>query len=306
MHVLAKSPKFLYQLHSTYGNQHRGICLFGCLARPSSVDTCICVSLSDLHLKDLLMHYESNKFKLETMLPFLLCIAYLFSAVDSVNHDEPLFPINHPLLQGDDVSDTAHTTALFACDTMSMRGLPFDIRSSMTQYLEREDMKSLIRSSKSNSYSCRQYINKLLSLKFAYLLHHNESKINIKHLMNIPLIDSITINSTKMPFYFVKRNESEMSSQYIGIDKISGNGFISFWMKRVQPQLHRWKIITILFNETDGPRVYTTDTSYRSTLKNPLKCRCNVAALNHLMLMGKMKGILEDRGTWFLNHKWNV
>ena len=123
--------------------------------------------------------------------------------------------------------------------------------------------------------------------------------------MKIPLVDPITINAASMPFYFAKTNETGMSSKYICIDRISGNGFISFWVKRVQPQLHRWKIITILFNETDGPRVYMTDTSYRSTLKNPLKCRCNVAAINHLMLMGKMKGILEDRGTWCLNHQWN-
>ena len=190
-------------------------------------------------------------------------------------------------------------------DIASMQSIPLDIRSSITQFLDRNDFYTLIRTCKSNLYTCRHYIRRLLSLKFAYLLHHNESKINIKHLMKIPLIDSITMNATNMPSYFAKTNESGISSKYIGIDRISGYGFISFWMKRVQPQFHRWKIITIVFNETDIHCIYMMDTSYRLTLKNSLKCRCNVAAINHLILIGKMKGILEDRGTWCLNHKWN-
>ena len=89
-----------------------------------------------------------------------------------------------------------------ACNPASLLSLPLDLRMKLTEHLQREDIRSLARSCKLNLASCRQFAHRLLSIKFDYLLNHNESRITINHLLNIPFVDSITPHPLLMASYF--------------------------------------------------------------------------------------------------------
>ena len=192
--------------------------------------------------------------------------------------------------------------------------LPLDLRTEIAEFLQRKDIHSFARSCKLNLYSCRQYIRRLLLIKFQFLLNHNHSKINIKHLLNIPLVDSITMNPLLMPFYFGIVNRSRASSKYIGVDGKTGNGFISFWMKRVHIKLQPWIILTFLFNSSSIECIILSDAS-RSALINDinsfklLSFSIDIAAIEFLqtvLLHGKIDGIVGDEeSTWCLYAEWD-
>ena len=193
----------------------------------------------------------------------------------------------------------------------SILSLPLDVRMQFAEFLQKQDMHSFIRSCKSNLDSCRLYIHSLISIKFAYLLNHNRSKVSIKHLLNIPLVDSITINPIAMTFYF-----NRTSSRYIGIDSKTGNGFISFWIKRVDIKQYHWKIITILFNKTGVDFFYLSDSSRRSSLISPMRLEplngnsssyYRLKAINQIVLNGTVTetpDIFGHVAMWCLNDQW--
>ena len=184
--------------------------------------------------------------------------------------------------------------------------LPVDIWLIVYGHLHKKDMHSLIRSCKFHLHSCRRFIHSLLSVKFKSLLNQNDRKIKIKHLLNIPLVDSIVVSSVSFPFWFGGNNRS---SKYIGIDKKSGNGFISFWLKRVDINVHQWKIITILFNQTGVDGVYLSDSSRWTYLTvatklRPLYDNTSITdrsrAIEQILLNGKIRYI----AFWCLNDQW--
>ena len=196
-------------------------------------------------------------------------------------------------------------------NTDAMQLLSSDIRVSITIYLERRDIHSFMRTSKNNLDSCKQYVHDFVTGKFRYLLNHNESKITIKHLLKIPFVDPISINSWTISFYFRPFNRT--SSKYIGIDNVSGNAFISFWIKKVHLSHHQWKIITFIFNGTGIDCIYCSDTSQIFTLKKSIKINSikykqsdlnDIKAINALLLNKKISSILGEDDTWCLNEHW--
>ena len=193
--------------------------------------------------------------------------------------------------------------------------LPLDPRVSILQYLHKCDIHSLMRTSKNNRDSCKQYVRNLLSIKFDYLLTHNESEITLKHLLNIPFVSSIAMNASSMPFYFAKkRNDSTKSSKYIGIDSKTNNGFISFWLKRIKISDPQCNIITIVFNATNIHCIYWSDTSDISSLHDPIYIYSlertqssnskDINGINAIMLNGKIRDVWDDGVMWCLNDQW--
>ena len=189
--------------------------------------------------------------------------------------------------------------------------LPLDVRVSMNGYLERGDIHSWMRTSRDNLNSCQQYVRNLISIKFDYLLNHNDSGVTLKHLLEIPFIDPISTNASNIVIYF--RPSNRTSSKYIGIDSVSGNAFISFWIKKVHLSHHQWKIITFIFNETGIDCIYCSDTSQIFTLKKPIKINSikfkqsdlnDIRAINALLLNKKIGSILGEDDTWCLNEHW--
>ena len=198
-------------------------------------------------------------------------------------------------------------------NTTSILSLSMDLSLSICAHLERKGIRSLMRSCKFFLISCREFFHRVLLDKFVYLLKHNESKINIKHLLKTPLVDSIIMNASVMSLYFGKRNASIMSSKYIGIDSETGNGFISFWIKKVQIGLHQCRIITVLFNQTNIYRIFITDTFHSLSFLHPLGSYSlhynsselnDIKAINILMLAGYIKRILRNPDTWCLYEQW--
>ena len=188
----------------------------------------------------------------------------------------------------------------------SMLSLPLDLRMKLTEFLVREDMRSLARSCKLNLDSCRQYIHTLISAKFDYLLNHNDSKITIKHLLNIPFVDTIKFNPLLMPSYFGKLRIARTSSKYVGIDGKTGNGFLSFWLKRVDNKRREWIILTFVFNSSSIERIIFTD-AQRTALINDMNIfketfANDIAAiefLNAVLLNGRTIG-MRLQGEWEL------
>ena len=138
--------------------------------------------------------------------------------------------------------------------------LSLDMRVSIIEYLPTKSINSLMRTNQNNLYSCNQYIYRLLSHKFSYLLNVSNA-INIKHLLSIPFVDSIKINVSRMPFYFGKSNGT--SAKYIGLDTKTNNAFISFYLKKVYTEpFRRWKIISFVFNETSIESIYLSQGAF--------------------------------------------
>ena len=200
-----------------------------------------------------------------------------------------------------------------------MQLLPLDIRVSVNWYLEKKDIHSWMRSCKSNLASCRQHVRNLLCSKFEFLLNHNESRIDIKHLLNIPFVDPIVMNASMMPSYFGTRGGSKVSSKYIGIDSETGNGFLSFLIKKVQVECHQCRIITIVLNETNVHRIYYTHRfqslfvldameSSSKSLSLDFKNHSDlgdIKGINTLLLDGhKQRMLLHDPYRWCLHEHW--
>ena len=188
--------------------------------------------------------------------------------------------------------------------------LPLDIRLIIYEHLQIKDMHSLIRSCKFYLHSCNRYIRSLLCIKFKYLLSQNKGKVKIKHLINIPFVDSIIVDSVNFPRWFGKNNGSKIpSSKYIGVDRKSGNAFISFLMKRVDINLHEWKIITVLFNETGIDGIYLSDSSGWSYLTvarklRPLNDNASIADRSRAVEQILLNGKIQCDDLWCLDDQW--
>ena len=193
-------------------------------------------------------------------------------------------------------------------NTAAILSLPFVLSVSINGYLKKKDIHSWMRSCKSNLDSCQHYIRNLLSIKFDYLLSHNDSKIQIEHLLNIPLVDSIVANPLFMPVYIGTASRS--SSKYIGIDRMSGNGFISFWMKRIDIEHHPWRIITFVFNATQIDPIYLSDSSDHPSILTPLSLRPShsmanqIKVINEILFTGKIDGVAGQCALWCLHDQW--
>ena len=188
--------------------------------------------------------------------------------------------------------------------------LPFDLRMKLTEFLQRSEKHSFLRTCKSNLNSCRLYIHRLISTKFQYLLSLRHSRINVNHLLSIPLIDTITINPMSMAIYFGLLNTSCMSSKFIGIDKITGNAFLSFRMKRVAVFRQPWRIITFVFNATGIVCIYLSDTLTLASLTDPymkldFTLSDETAGIETVLLKGKISGMVDgERDVWCLFDQW--
>ena len=131
---------------------------------------------------------------------------------------------------------------------VAMYRMWLDLRVSVIEFLEIKDILSLMKSCKFNLYSCRQFVHKLLTFKFHYLLR-SSCAIKLNHLLKIPLIQSTKTNASRMHTYFNERSNKSQSI-YIGIDRQTNNAFLSFWIKKGKATKQESKNITILFNET--------------------------------------------------------
>ena len=203
----------------------------------------------------------------------------------------------------------------------SYQHLPLDIIVSINGFLKRKDIHSLMRSNQKNLHFCQQYIRRVLFDKFDYLLNHNESKINIKHLLNIPFVNPIIMNASYMPFYFGRRNRTvrsrSTSSMYIGIDRNTNYGFISFWLKKISCEYEiypQFKIITVVFNATNIHCIYITHAHDLFSFKHPIKAHSllnetsdadDIKAINDLLRAGKIRCLSDDNATWCLNQMWH-
>merc|ERR1712228_560906 len=202
--------------------------------------------------------------------------------------------LNNPINHDHCIDDFMEYT-----ETSSLESLSMDMRVSIIEYLSARNINSLMRTNQNNLYSCKQYIHRLLSHKFSYLLNVSNA-INIKHLLRIPLVDSIKMNVSRIPFYFGQNNET--SSKYIGLDIGTNNAFISFCLLKVQIK-RQLRILTFVFNETNLESIYLhsfkiDSLNYKNSDLNDIK------AINKLLLNGKIKSILGDSGTWCLNDQW--
>ena len=213
----------------------------------------------------------------------------------------------------DDVTYQEHLSSNKAHNSTSILLLPPDVSMLINGYFSIRSIHSLIRTCRFYLYSCKQYIRNLLSNKFTYLLTQNESKVTIKQLLNIPIVDAIIVNAGILPIFFVKGTRSKKSSKYIGIDSMTGNGFISFWMRRVDINRHQTKIITVLFNATGIACIFLSDSSrksflYHSIKLNPLSDNESVAdrlgTIISMLVNGETRGISRDYALWCLNDQW--
>ena len=223
---------------------------------------------------------------------------------------------------------TALLSAYYRCDinvqinhATSIQNLSMDIQQSIAGYLQRKDIHSFMRTNQNNLLSCKQYIYKLISIKFNYLLRHKSNKININHLLSIPFVDSIAMDARDMPFYFRKilnASKNSASSKYIGLDTITNHAFISFRIKKIgiDDDPPPCKIITILFNETNiyciyfsnGPVSYKFPMIIHALKKQPDSSKESKnmnKAINLLLITGKVQISSNGNATWCLISMWD-
>lgn len=225
---------------------------------------------------------------------------FLCCCVCFINANPSVIDINNCLPYGEKYDDGSD------CKMLS---LPLDVSLSIIENLRAKHIFHFMRSCKFNLHSCQQFIRRLLSSKFCCLLNAS-SALNIKHLLKIPLIDPIKINVTKMPLYFGRKNVT--SSKFIGLEKNTTNAFISFFLQKICRNDHQWKIITFVFNETnicsirlsEGP--FFIDWVMSIEIETLNYKYSDIKAVVQLLLHGKIKSILGDRGTWCLKSKWKA
>ena len=211
------------------------------------------------------------------------------------------------LLQDHDESyDSYHQNIMNDTKASITLLLPMEITESIAGYLEIMDLRALMRSCKCNLLSCKQYIRTLLSRKFHYFLTGNRL-VNIDGLLQIPLINSISINASDMAFYFA--NSRKMTSKYIGIDAITDNAFISFWLQSISIPISQWKVVTVIFNHTNIECIYVSDSSsFRypwktSSFKSDLT---DIQIFNNIIISGKISSILGDNQMYCLYEQWEA
>ena len=193
-----------------------------------------------------------------------------------------------------------------------MRSIPLELKEAIIQYVHIDDIHSLLQTCRSYSILCKRHIRGLLSRKFRYLLKDNNA-INIDHLMQLPMVYSTSAYASKMHIFFNKDRRNKKSI-YIGIDSISGNAFISFWIQSVQIHNQECKIITIVFNETNIHRIYVSETMSPLSFLYPTRFSSlyykqsysnNIEAMNTLILTGKISSILGETACFCLKDKWD-
>ena len=195
--------------------------------------------------------------------------------------------------------------------TFHFKCVPMEIRILFIEHLCKTDIHSFMRSCKLNSCACKQYICYLLSSKFRYLLNHECSIVAIRHLMNIPFVEPMTMNAGEMAKYFEKRTND---SKCIGIDSVTGNGFLSFWMKKICMDDPQSSIITIGFNDSSIQYIYFSDPSDPSYFRNLLMMHPNrdqaandMEVISEIILNGKVCDKNGGDGSiWCLNKQWDV
>ena len=198
----------------------------------------------------------------------------------------------------------------YRAKNLLMKSLSLDIRVSIIEYLQPCDIKKFMKSCKFNLHSCQQFIHRLLSREFHFLLS-TSTAINIEHLMQIPLVDTLKINVSRMPIYFGKKNWifNATSSKYIGIEDSTNNAFISFWLQRIRRNpFSKWKIITIVFGErhldsismSDGPFSYFRSVKIgKSEINDTNKC---INAIGELLLSGRTEW---ENESWCFKYEWD-
>ena len=195
--------------------------------------------------------------------------------------------------------------------SISILSLPTDVGHSIYGYLTIRDIRLLIRTCKSNLFSGKQYIKHLLCINFQYLLSHNESKITTNHLLKIPFVDSITLNALFMPSYFGLTNKT--SAKYIGIDRVTGYGFISFLLKKIDVNAYPppLRVLTFVFGEDCIVGLYLRDPLRSSALTsqirlNPLSVKHAIAVqlIIQILLYGQANGITGSSDLWCLYDQW--
>ena len=184
--------------------------------------------------------------------------------------------------------------------------LSSDLWTLIIGHLHRSDIRSLLRSSHHNMHCCKHFIRNLLGMKLSYLLSHKSSDIQMNHLLNIPLVSSISMHASDMPNYF---KSGHGQSMFLGIDCATGNGFISFWMKQIAVIDPGYFIISILFNETGIHCLYLSKSMYPMSLLYPVQMhQINTSSNSRDMKTIStilLKGMITDNyATWCLTAKW--
>ena len=208
----------------------------------------------------------------------------------------------------------ALTTPSIDCDdsprTNILEQISVDLKMAILEFLPRNALYSLMRCNQNNLYFCNAFIRQLISIKFAHLLNHRDSEINLNHLLQIPFVEPITMNTSDMSLYFGNR-QNETSSKYIGLDAVTKNGFIAFWMKTIEikPQCD---IIAIVFNHTAVHSIYSSDPFDLFPLNNsllalPINDSCEssiIRTINTVLLTGKVTDVSDVGIVWCLNDQY--
>ena len=239
------------------------------------------------------------------MLQWHFFFVIFFTEFRTASCESEYISLSTELLSNSDRSGHAHN------DNSKLMSLPFDCRLSIVGYLNRKNMHSFIRSCKENSLLCKEYIHRLICSKFDYLLKHDCCTIDIQHLLNTPLVDSICMNASDMVTYFQskKRNKSSTSSKYMGIDRNTSNAFLSFWMKEVNVHHPESDIITIVFNASNihfvhfaepfarvnSIQVYIYGSEYMD-----VKTLTLIKGVSSILKAGKLRDEAPDNHMWCL------
>ena len=198
----------------------------------------------------------------------------------------------------------------------SIQNLSLDLLESVISCLQRKDIHSFMRSNQNNLLLCQQYISKLITTKFNHLLTHKSTSISLHQLLIIPFVDTITINATDMPLYFGNINNDSRnvtSSKYIGLERNTNNALISFWLKKIQIDTPKCKIMTIVFNATNIDCIYFSDTMGPFSFKYPMQRRAlrndvddsnDIKAIYTLLSGAKVQILSKDNAMWCSNELW--
>eukprot|EP01084_Bolivina_argentea_P255680 430163_1 len=192
------------------------------------------------------------------------------------------------------LNDSIHTSIQF---------LPSEVMVLISGFLEKSDIHALMRSCRLLLSVCKRYMHTLLIQKFDYLLKTKNKSVNIDQLLKIPLVDSIAINGSIDMIKFLRDNPIK-SAKYIGIDKTTGYGLLSFLLTKIAYRIHYFKLIVIVFNQTHIDHIYASKAKTSLSFVQMAKVNSqlnDIGAIAKLLSSGKIK-INSDE--WYLLDKW--